>query len=614
MRNRRFQTCLLTALLTVTLCSPVSTLYADSKSEEPIQVLMDGRPLPLDPRAQLLEDSVYVPFRPFFEKLGLQIFWIDETRTVLGKGKSVEMELSIGSRKAKVNGQSVELTAPPAIRDGVTYVPLRFVTENVKGEVDWNGTTRTVEIASSAEGKLRRAVIRRSDALIRQLLDSGAYPHYEDGFGMTLLERAIEARDPNAVRALLKAGADPDSRNGKGDSALHQAIRLDDKELVQLLLDAKADPWLPNAEGKTPIAMVADGSVSTSIKGLLDATSSRLEKDNRPLWPAGHKGIYGFIDRSGNWVIDPQYRSIHGFSEGLAVVTVDTPDGNLEGYIDKTGKSVIDPTFTVASSFHEGLGVVTNVQGSEIVTSYIDKSGKPAIPKRYTYGFSFNEGLAAVLTGNFQGTMRLGFIDREGNEVVSPSYQGNFLFGQYFSEGLSPVTKDGETYSYIDKQGKTVIPPNFSKAKYFQDGLAGASAFSDPEGRWGFIDLSGTFVIEPRYSDVSSFSEGLAAVKVQQNDREAKWGFINKSGDMVIEPIFDSAHDFRQGLAPVKLGKYWGYVNKLGTLVIPAVYTWADNFQDGMAEVSIGESTERYIDLSGRIVWTEEETAPQKSL
>ncbi len=63
---------------------------------------------------------------------------------------------------------------------------------------------------------------------------------------------------------------------------------------------------------------------------------------------------YGFIDRSGQMVINPQFGFAESFSEGLARVQL----GNKYGFIDRSGQMVINPQFDSAGSFSEGLAAV----------------------------------------------------------------------------------------------------------------------------------------------------------------------------------------------------------------------------------------------------------------
>ena len=52
------------------------------------------------------------------------------------------------------------------------------------------------------------------------------------------------------------------------------------------------------------------------------------------------KGRYGFIDKKGNLVIEPKYRRVLTFSEGLAGVDVKE---HQWGFINKNGEIVIKP-------------------------------------------------------------------------------------------------------------------------------------------------------------------------------------------------------------------------------------------------------------------------------
>ena len=63
---------------------------------------------------------------------------------------------------------------------------------------------------------------------------------------------------------------------------------------------------------------------------------------------------YGFIDKSGKVVIEPQFDDVGPFSEGFAGVE---KDGKW-GFIDKSGKVVIEPQFDDAEPFSEGLAKV----------------------------------------------------------------------------------------------------------------------------------------------------------------------------------------------------------------------------------------------------------------
>lgn len=60
--------------------------------------------------------------------------------------KSKVIKLQIGSRIVNVDNEAVIYDAAPVIRNDRTLVPIRIVTETLGGKVDWNGVTKEVTL------------------------------------------------------------------------------------------------------------------------------------------------------------------------------------------------------------------------------------------------------------------------------------------------------------------------------------------------------------------------------------------------------------------------------------------------------------------------------------
>ena len=65
---------------------------------------------------------------------------------VTAKSESKEIYLKIGDTETTVNGSKVLIDVPAEITGSRTFVPLRFVSENLGATVLWDGTKRTVSI------------------------------------------------------------------------------------------------------------------------------------------------------------------------------------------------------------------------------------------------------------------------------------------------------------------------------------------------------------------------------------------------------------------------------------------------------------------------------------
>jgi hypothetical protein len=122
---------------------------------------------------------------------------------------------------------------------------------------------------------------------------------------------------------------------------------------------------------------------------------------------------YGFQEAvwSKKIIIPPQYTAVNLFREDLASVAIGEKDKKLWGFIDKTGKWVIRPSYHDASSFYEGLASVkvNNKYG------YIDKQGNFIIKPQFDAAYSFIEGIAKVKVGNKEG-----YVNKLGEVFMEP--------------------------------------------------------------------------------------------------------------------------------------------------------------------------------------------------
>lgn len=96
-----------------------------------------------------IEDSrTLVPVRAIFEVLGAEVTWISEHRIVTGNKDGIEIILKVDDQNAYVNRELNILDVPARIFEGRTFVPARFIAENLGVNVDWNSLARTVVITS----------------------------------------------------------------------------------------------------------------------------------------------------------------------------------------------------------------------------------------------------------------------------------------------------------------------------------------------------------------------------------------------------------------------------------------------------------------------------------
>jgi len=154
----------LVSLFSISLLALILAVPAFAATK-PIDVYINGTKVAFTAGTPYLQNnSVLVPFRVVFEKLGLQVLWDAKTQTVTGTSSNLAITLKIGSNRATVNGTVKKLTVAPVSSAGTTYIPLRFIAEATGGTAVWNSTNRSVQITTPASKANDEAAIT---ALIR---------------------------------------------------------------------------------------------------------------------------------------------------------------------------------------------------------------------------------------------------------------------------------------------------------------------------------------------------------------------------------------------------------------------------------------------------------------
>ncbi|WP_276353976.1 stalk domain-containing protein [Cohnella caldifontis] len=121
----------------------------------PIRVFVQGEAVDFQTAPYLDRGNTLVPFRPIFEKLGLAIEWDAKSRKITGSKDNLTIDLTVDQRQAKVNGKTATLAVAPIIKNGSTFVPLRFISEATGLQTIWDGNLPAVYIYDgSTEGKL----------------------------------------------------------------------------------------------------------------------------------------------------------------------------------------------------------------------------------------------------------------------------------------------------------------------------------------------------------------------------------------------------------------------------------------------------------------------------
>lgn len=206
--------------------------------------------------------------------------------------------------------------------------------------------------------------------------------------------------------------------------------------------------------------------------------------------------------------------------------------GNLWGYIDKTGKTIIEPQFLTAGSFSEGLAPV-RLKGTY---GYIDQIGNFTILPKYDLALSFNNGLAKVFIDG-----KPFFIDKKGNIIFQHNYKNISGFGK---NTFATVITETDKYGVINKLGNLVIDTAFAKISSFNNGVAVVTGLAHNtysrdsteiiNYQIGIIDTLGNWIVKyGKYKDISEFKNGYAQVELIVEKQKGYYdhkGVIDETG------------------------------------------------------------------------------------
>ncbi len=356
---------------------------------------------------------------------------------------------------------------------------------------------------------------------------------------------------------------------------------------------------------------------------------------------------YGFINTNGEFAFPLTFLKnqmwASQFSEDL--FSLRQEPGGKTGFINKEGQFVIEPQFDEVGGFREGLSVVCrnistdSSEEPERRCGYIYPDGRLAAPLQFAQAESFYNGIASVrlphkagytivnnqtfkpLVGNILTSSSASIVD------ISSGLASVSLFGCRYDEGPYHHYGDGDDYYY----------PNFDlreikSEERWSENLGYEYWHINPE-TLGFIDSEkGGFAIEPRFCNRSveaqrSFLKGRAIVYIHPNDEtpgiSGHWrghlAMINTNGYVVdnygdeelpsYEINKETWREAEENLIPTSVRNgsdepdSFGYISREGRWVIVPRFRKANNFQKERAIVLDAE-TQQYglINTQGEYV------------
>ena len=294
------------------------------------------------------------------------------------------------------------------------------------------------------------------------------------------------------------------------------------------------------------------------------------EEKELDLYPfVDEEGRYGYIDSSGEVIIEPQYGYANFFSEGMAFVVIDEKGA----YINEKGEVITSGDYFYGDSFCNGLAVVYyyDIKGNEEddeISAVINKDGKEVLRDKYDYVTTEYNGFIVAEKDNKET-----LYDVNGNEI---SLSNKCSIYRGYIDGYA-VIQDNESYDYYilnedlkiinfneynitdisnsfyelynEDKGEYVYLNNKLEPIYLKDDYSYLTCFDNEneiacvyyygsnERVYTYIDYCGNKLFDSKYEIDSSFVDGIASAYLVNEDNY-RYGIVDSKGNLIEEGFY----------------------------------------------------------------------------
>ena len=321
--------------------------------------------------------------------------------------------------------------------------------------------------------------------------------------------------------------------------------------------------------------------------------------------PVKINGKWGFADRSGKVVIQPQYENLS------------TPDGqryhnqlikvcrdNHWGVIDTLGQVVVPLNFDFVCDFEAPLFRV-NWNGKwgfynwqeqklyEIQYDYIydrlnndatvvKNDGKYGVINYHTFEVIIPVRYHLLPGSGFYGSLYLCSdkvaVSEKNEGKINYSFSGCGIMG-YDGKIFIPLIYNSVDYrpkdalhrvicqgkiGFVDSSGKEIIPAIYDDIKLHEFGKWMKVKL---HGKWGMLSYQGKEILAPKYDDIAW--NWLPPTIARLN---GKWGFLDSNAREVTPFKYDSIYAFNAKIIPVEINGKWSFIKTTGKEISPFIY------------------------------------------
>ncbi|MGG4033869.1 stalk domain-containing protein [Paenibacillus cisolokensis] len=124
----------------------VMPFYASAASAESVRVILNDKQISLSKDVIIRNNRTYLPLRSLSENMGFQVKYEAASRTVALTRPETEIILSLNRSDVVINGVRKTNSDIPFVRNGTTYVPLRFIVTATAADIKWDKKSNVITV------------------------------------------------------------------------------------------------------------------------------------------------------------------------------------------------------------------------------------------------------------------------------------------------------------------------------------------------------------------------------------------------------------------------------------------------------------------------------------
>lgn len=295
-----------------------------------------------------------------------------------------------------------------------------------------------------------------------------------------------------------------------------------------------------------------------------------------------YSGLFGYLDKSGEWRIKPQFRFAAPFKNGKAFA-VSCP---------KPGAFCCPPDFPSSpKSLEEGNVVIINKEGTVLKTT------------RFKSVLALSDCVAVANDDNLLAQNAL--INLEGEELLRLRFfawePGEEASGDHLKVRICEGYEHGGCTSQSITHVSTIALQKDASGKVIEAKLVGLQPYRDSRHGVQFIgykDQAGKIRIPAKFNIAGAF-DGCAPVKEEEF---GKAYYINEDGSRAFDGCFDEAGDFNGKTAVVRLSDKYFLIDRSGKSISDS-YTSLSYLKKGYYAGVKADGTSVILNNDGAVVF-----------